>query len=240
MIGDTAPHEESAGDATYRLLRSNILLGHHHPGAKLKLERLRVDYSTSVSTLREILSRLSSEKLVVAEGQRGFEVAPISEADLRQTADLRLLLENHALSQSFEHGDLEWEATVVAAHHKLAQLEERMRDPQAGAAATWKRYDWQFHQALISACGSRLLMQTHATVFDRYLRYQMIALGYRGDVAIAEHRGLLDAALARDADHAIGILRAHVEGGVEHALATGAISQGRLVLPDDPKNLGDY
>ena len=214
---------ESAGEAVYRLIRTNILLGQLRPGSKLKLERLRLDYRASVSTLREILSRLSSEKLVVAEGQRGFEVAPISEADLRETADLRLLLENHALAESFERGDLEWEGHLVAAHHKLALLELQMRAAADSSVERWKRYDWQFHQALISACGSRLLMQTHATVFDRYLRYQMIALGYRGQIAIDEHRILLEAALARDAKRAAAVLRRHVEGGVEHALATGAI-----------------
>ena len=172
--------DETAGEAAYRLIRSNILLGTLRPGSKLKLEQLRADYHASVSTLREILSRLTSEKLVVAEGQRGFEVAPISEKDLRETADLRLLLEGNALAHSFANGDLEWEGRVVSAHYKLSLLEQEMDRPKAGTVETWKRYDWQFHQALISACGSRLLMQTHATVFDRYLRYQMVAVAFRG------------------------------------------------------------
>jgi DNA-binding GntR family transcriptional regulator len=215
--------DETAGETTYRLIRSNILLGKLRPGSKLKLERLRADYRTSVSTLREILSRLTSEKLVVAEGQRGFEVAPISEADLRETADLRLLLEGDALAHSFANGDLEWEGLVVSAHHKLALMEQEMNRPGTAAVEMWKRYDWQFHQALISACGSRLLMQTHATVFDRYLRYQMIALGNRGEIAAREHRELLDAALARDTDLAVRTLRDHVNGGVAQALASGTI-----------------
>ena len=36
-----------------------------------------------------------------------------------------------------------------------------------------KRYDGEFHQALISSCGSRELMQTHAVVFDKYFRYAL-------------------------------------------------------------------
>ena len=63
-------------------------------------ERLRVDYATSVSTLREILNRLASEGLVAAEGQKGFEVAPVSVADLREVAEMRLFLEHHALELS--------------------------------------------------------------------------------------------------------------------------------------------
>ena len=87
----------------------------------------------------------------------------------------------------------------------------------------WKRYDWEFHQALISACGSQVLMETHAAVFDKYLRYQMMALSFRGDIAAREHRALLDCALARDAATAKATLERHVSGGVEHALATGTI-----------------
>ena len=86
-----------------------------------------------------------------------------------------------------------------------------------------KRYDGEFHQALISSCGSRELMQTHAVVFDKYFRYQMVAFSYRGSEPAAQHRTLLDSALKRDAETATATLRAHVHNCVEHALATAAL-----------------
>src|SRR5262249_24566174 len=137
---------------------------------------------------------------------------------------LRLLLETHALRQSFAAGDLEWEAQVVAAHHKLSLMEERMHADDRSEVETWKLYDWQFHQALISACGSRMLMQTHGAVFDKYLRYQMLALGFRGAIAAEEHRTLLQCALKRDASKASGVLETHINSGVEPALANGALA----------------
>jgi DNA-binding GntR family transcriptional regulator len=160
----------------------------------------------------------------VAEGQKGFEVAPVSIANLREIAALRQLLEGNALEQSFRAGNMEWEGRVVAAHHRLARLEERMAEGDRSCTEEWKQYDWQFHQALISACGSRMLIDTHAAVFDKYLRYQMIALSYRGEIAAREHALLLECALKRDAALAREVLTRHVEGGVEHALATGTIS----------------
>ena len=69
-----------------------------------------------------------------------------------------------------------------------------------------------------------MLIETHAAVFDKYLRYQMIALSYRGAVASGEHAELLECALRRDADQACEVLTRHVAGGVEHALATGTIA----------------
>jgi DNA-binding GntR family transcriptional regulator len=214
----------SAGESAYKRIRTDIITGRLSPGSRLRLDVLRRSYGASISTLRETLNRLVSEKLVVAEGQRGFEVGPISAVNLREIAALRQLLECHALRQSFAQGDLEWEARVIAAHHKLAQMEARMASGDRTDTDLWKRYDWQFHQALVSACGSQILMHAHAAIFERYLRYQMIALSYRGAIAAAEHLAMKEAALRRDADEGCALLERHIAGGVEHALATQAIA----------------
>ena len=111
---------ETVGDVVYARLRSDILFGHLPPGDRLRLEGISRRYGASVSTMRELLNRLASEGLIVAEGQRGFEVAPVSPKEFREIGALRLLLESHAMTQSFAAGDLDWEGQVVAAHHKLS------------------------------------------------------------------------------------------------------------------------
>ena len=218
-----APLRETVAATVWRRMRGDILKGALLPGRKLKLDGLKADYGASVSTLREVLNRLATEGLVIAEGQRGFEVAPVSPANLRELAGLRLLLEEHALTDSFRNGDVEWEARVVAAWHKLATMERQMEQGDRSEIDLWKRRDWEFHQALISACGSEVLMHLHGGVFDKYLRYQLLTLSFRGSVAASEHKALLEAALARDAEAACTVLRAHLIGGVEHALACGSI-----------------
>ncbi|MFX9665144.1 GntR family transcriptional regulator, partial [Acinetobacter baumannii] len=86
-----------------------IIFGRLRPGQRLTLEKLRPAYGVGISTLREILSRLTPEGLVTAEGQRGFQVAPCSAEDLKEIAALRLLIEKDALVKSFQAGDMEWE-----------------------------------------------------------------------------------------------------------------------------------
>lgn len=211
------------GETAYRRIRSDIVFGKLAPGQKLTLDRMKHAYDASVSTLREILNRLSSEALIKAEGARGFEVMPISPENLRQVASMRQLLECHALKEAFEAGDMEWEGRVVAAHHKLAQMEKRMSTGDRSDAETWKRYDWEFHHALISACGSQVLLETHATIYDRYLRYQMVAAVYRGEAASGEHRTLLESALARDWRVAQRTLTTHVQDCVEQMVGGGLI-----------------
>jgi DNA-binding GntR family transcriptional regulator len=216
---------ETASDNTYRRIRADIIFGRLAPGQKLRLEKLRSLYSTSVSTLREVLYRLLSEGLVAAEGQRGFEVVGISAANLREVAGMRNLLEGHALRDSFADGDIEWEGGVVAAYHKLSRLEAKMLQGEQDQTTQWKNYDREFHHALISACGSQALLETHSVIFDQFLRYQILAVVFRGNVAADEHKALLDCALDRDADRAVQILERHISACVDYTISTGRLAE---------------
>lgn len=214
----------SIADQAYDRIRQDIIFGRLEPGSRLRLERMSSVYGASVSTLREIFGRLSSDGLVVAEGQRGFQVAPVSPDGFRDVAAMRLLLETYAIPSSFKAGDLEWESRLVAAHHKLAVLERRMMAGETAGAETWKRYDREFHQTLIEACDSQTLLDLYAGVFDQYLRYQMVAVVFRGAIAAEEHRRLLECALARDADGACRLLAEHVNGCVAYTIDSGLLS----------------
>ena len=77
-----------------------------------------------LSTIRETLNRLASEGFVVAEEQRGFFVNSFSRNDLIEIANLRVLLECHAIKLSIERGDTDWEGNLVASYHKLHLLEK--------------------------------------------------------------------------------------------------------------------
>lgn len=199
---DEARQTEFVSERTYQRIRADIVCGGLPPGDRLTLDRMREAYEVSVGTLRETLNRLSlsSEGLIVAEGSCGFQVAPISAADLREVAAMRCLLESHALRKSFETGHMEWEGHVVAAHHKLASMERRIGAGEHSQAQAWKRYDREFHRALISACGSQVLLTTHAV------------------------KRLLDCALQRDWKSAQSTLAKHVQDCVKDMV------QKRLVV----------
>ena len=67
-----------------------------------------------------------------------------------------------------------------------------------------------------------MLLQTHAPVYDKYLRYQMVAGIFRGKLPIAEHRKLHEAALRRDAATACEVLAAHINDCVEFTIENWA------------------
>lgn len=214
---------ETAGELALRRIREDLISGALPPGSKIKLEQARDRYSVSVSTLREILSRLTTENLVIAEGQRGFEVSPASRRELLELADLRILLECHAIGLSFAAGDLDWEARLVSAHHKLSAVERSLLGGDPSRTLEWVRYDWEFHQAMVSACNSATLMATLSSVFDRFLRYHLLAQSFRGKPVIDDHKRLFELAMNRDLAGACAMLTKHVQNGAAHVLKSGRI-----------------
>ena len=210
---------KTVGSNTYDKIKHDIIFGRLEPGSKLKLDALKDRYEASVSTLRETLNRLASEGFVSAEEQRGFFVTPVSKEDLIEITNLRILLECHAVKASVENGDTDWEGNLVSAHHKLHRLEQRLLSGDHSEKETWKRYDWEFHLAMIQACNSKNLLDLHSTIYDKYLRYQMLVLTYRGGEAVAEHKAMFDAALARAAEGAQRLLEDHIRRGLDHTLS---------------------
>ena len=106
---------------------------------------------------------------------------------------------------------------------RLAGSRMAISSPCKPRCRAWSRYDGEFHQALISNCGSRVLLETHVLVFDKYFRYQMVAVTYRGAEPAQQHKALLQCALKRDVETAKAILTRHVNNCVEHALRTGSL-----------------
>ena len=209
----------AVGASTYQSIKRDIIFGDLAPASKLKLETLRKNYNASMSTLRETLNRLASEGFVDALDQRGFFVTPVSKEDLMEVANLRVLLECHALKLSIDNGDTDWEGNLVSAHHKLSSMEQKMLSGDDSQKEDWKRYDWEFHLALIEACGSRNLISLHSVLYDKYLRYQMLMLTHRGQEAADEHKKMLEAALDRNVEAATKTLTVHIKKGLEHTLA---------------------
>ncbi len=91
------------------------------PGAKINLDRLRESHDVSLAPVREAMSRLGAEGLVLVEEQRGYSVAPISATDLAEVIQLRTTIEPLALGQAIDRGDIDWEAGVLAALHRLGR-----------------------------------------------------------------------------------------------------------------------
>ena len=210
--------EESGGyrtliERTYGLLREDILNGRLVPGEKLLVEHLKLRYEVGAGTVREALSRLVSEAIVTAEGQRGFTVAPISIEDLTDVTNVRVQVETEALRLSIRHGDDGWRKRLSQAWERLSALEQPLLDENV---QRWEAANSGFHEALLSACGSPWTLRLVRQLTQHAERYRRYAIGlHTGRDVHAEHRQIFDAAIAGQDARAALALEAHIRATPE-------------------------
>jgi DNA-binding GntR family transcriptional regulator len=203
---------ETLGGMALAKLRSDIVTARWQPGDRLRFDRLRARYGFGIGPLREALSHLVADGLVLLEKQRGYSVAPVSLDDLRDVTAMRQHIDSLALRLAIERGDLEWEARIVASFHRLSKLDIRAPGAPNQINDRWEEEHRRFHLALISACGSPILIHFHQNLFDRSERYRRLsftAAPEQRDVA-REHQKIADAALAHDIGLACRLIEEHI------------------------------
>lgn len=230
MLADSAAQNLTSAERAYFAIRRDILNGRLQPDQPLRFEYLKATYDLSFSTLREALTRLQSERLVVANALKGFRVAELSLAEMWDVIKTRILIEGEALRQSIAAGDDAWEAAMIAAFHSLSRHSSRLAEitaPEDDDLEEMERRHSAFHGSLIAGCPSRWLMDLSALLYMQTERYRrpLLArprLDARGETHIhAEHKAMLDAALARDGARAADLL-------TDHLMATGAHIEQRI------------
>jgi DNA-binding GntR family transcriptional regulator len=196
-------------EQAYLRLRRHIIEGHYPPGTKLRVEHLKDVYQVGAGTLREALTRLVSDALVIAEGQRGFRVTPMSLADLADITRLRIHIEVDALRESVRHGDDAWEQRVRRSYEQLSAYEQPV---SLGQRAAWEACNRRFHEELISAAASPWTTLVLRILSQHGERYRRLCIGLedsRRDVH-REHAEIYEAAMRRADARAALALEDHI------------------------------
>jgi DNA-binding GntR family transcriptional regulator len=196
----------------YEQLRAEILSCRLRPGAKLQINQLARELDVSLSGVREALSKLSAEGLVICEPQRGFHVAPVSLADLADLTMTRIDIESLCLARSIELGGVEWETAVVAAMHRLSRTPYWAQDGGRRLSDEWANAHHTFHEALVSAADSAWRLRIRHQLYqqsERYRRLSVPVLPETRDVQV-EHQEICTAALKRDTSRACELMREHL------------------------------
>jgi DNA-binding GntR family transcriptional regulator len=204
-------HARTLSEHAYHQLRQHIIEGHYPPGTKLRVEHLKDVYGVGAGTLREALTRLVSDALVVAEGQRGFRVTPMSIADLEAITRLRIHIEVDALRTSVQRGDAAWEERVRQSFEMLSAWEQPVSIEHRAA---WEACNRRFHEALISAAASTwtyLVLRLLSQQGERYRRVCIHLQDSKRDVH-AEHACIFDASMRRADARAALALEDHISG----------------------------
>lgn len=205
LTSEQPTSQSSATQLAHNKLRDLILTGELAPGEKLKIDRLRKILGTGASPIREALSLLTSDQLVVRHEQRGFSAAETSSENFQEILNLRCTLESMALRQSIQSKTDEWIETLIVVHHRMTRFHTSRSDD-------FEREHKNFHMALIGNCASPLLLRYCSQLYDLNIRYRYIAgrsIDYKGRKVNDEHQKILDAVVAGNADLATELLVSH-------------------------------
>ncbi len=213
--------EKSRTEAVYERLRDDILAGVLTPGDRLRFADLNDRYGASMGVIREALYRLTEQGLVTSETQLGFRVTSLSAHDLLDLTEARCTVEGLALERAIEHGTVEWESALLAAHHALTRTQQT-HSTGVGLSSGWSSAHERFHSALIANCPNIRLKSLASTLRASGEVYRHWTVEYDDRDTAGEHQALCEAALARETNRACRLL-------VEHLIETA-----RLLLRKAP------
>lgn len=213
--------DANAGQDVLTRLRTDIVSTVFAPETKLKFADLTSRYDVGIGTLREALSQLVSEGFVTLESGKGFKVSPVSAEELIEITDHFLSLEKRAVRDAIENGDEDWEANIVAVYHRLSLIESLPWAERMERHSEWVQRHRDFHEAIVAGCTGRWLFRLRSIMFDQLDRYRFVtkrAPQGLGKVKFAEHRAIMEATIARDADLAAELIEQHIRDTSKRAI----------------------
>jgi len=197
------------------LLRQRIFRRELEPGSWIDELRIAEELGISRTPLREALKVLAAEGLVTMKLRRGAYVTEVSDRDLADVYHLLALLESDA-------------AGVVATRATETQITElRALHEELEAAARPGHVDREhffavnerFHMRLLAIADNRWRDQMVADLRKvmKLNRHNSLLKAGRIEESLAEHRALVAAIEARDAQAAEARMREHFANGLEAA-----------------------
>jgi DNA-binding GntR family transcriptional regulator len=235
------PTDPQHVDVVFARVRDAILRAEIAPGEEIRQERVARELQVSRTPLREALRMLEREGLVDAAPNRSYRASHYSLPDLEQLYIMRLPLEAAAIRLTIPQlGSRE----IGALEGEMAQMGHfaQIRDYEL-----WEVPHRAFHAGLVAKAGERItrVLRQLSDHSERYRRLYTTQLPLAWSRGVDQHRGILDACAAGDADLGARRLAQHLVATVEHvidaidpgydpaglrvaqSMATAAVSDGR-------------
>jgi len=192
-------------------LRRAIVIGELSPGSHLKEPLLAQRFGVSRLPIREAIAQLDREGLVRVEPRRGAFVIGVTEQDIHDIYECRMLLEEAAIRRTA----LRIDARALAELESLAvqmDLAAANGQPQLMAAS-----DMSFHRLLVVRSENRALVNAWepvAPLIETILGISDASCS-SADLpeAIEGHRRIIRALAIHDVSAAEEILQVHLQGG---------------------------
>ncbi|PRY59980.1 GntR family transcriptional regulator [Glycomyces artemisiae] len=212
---------EPVADRMYGVLLRQLLDGRRAAGEPLNIGALGRDLDVSQTPLREALARLEHTGLVRREALKGYRVADaLTDREVAKLMEARLVIEPELTLQAGLRTTPEFLAELRAAVDDLDATAPHADDDPEGFRRYWTSDD-AFHQLIAAQSDNPFLEQALRSLDGHMQRFRLFTKRGRTGAgnAARDHRLVLDALEARDAERAAALMREHLEGAKARALA---------------------
>lgn len=190
-------------------LRAALVAGEMRPGVLYSAPMLAEKFGVSATPVREAMLDLASEGLVEAVRNKGFRVTELSDSDLDEMTQIRMLIEVPTVGEIAAACDETLAPRVEELRQSARQIEELAAVPDL---VGYVEADRQFHLALLALAGNRHLLQIIDNLRSRSRLYGLQELADSGRLvdSAREHEEMVDLVLARDVEAATALMRQHI------------------------------
>ncbi len=203
----------SKSEYVYRTLREAILRGTFEPGLVLNQAELAARFKMSRMPIRDAIKMLAREGLVRIILHKGATVTHFSIQDIREIYAIRKILESFAVREATSHID---GATLSQLNKINRAITRHIRKGDVDAMI---KENERFHLLLYEPCENRKLIELIQNLWSSYPKRIFWAIPGRADRSVKEHKEILAAVRARDADRAQRLVQDHlllVQEGLDH------------------------
>ncbi len=206
-------------DKAYQHFTSKLLEKEIVPGQFISQRELVNLTGVPLAAIRELIPRLEADGLITTIPQRGLQVAHIDIDLVKNTFQLRSLLEMEAAGFFTRHAAAETIQALIDAHEDICRRAEDGIDQELVCDA--QAVDWNMHDQFIDFLGNEIISSIYRvnSIKIRLISQRSTRLGPSNVTTImAEHLRILRAMQERDIDAAREKLFAHIEGARNRAM----------------------
>ena len=218
---------EGRVEALYASLKEMVVGFRIRPGERLNEVALARQLETSRTPLREALNRLISEQLIEFQPGRGFFCRDLTPSSVFELYELRTIIEVATVRLAIERADA---ADIAALHHTL------YTDGLAYAGRSVRELtsqDETFHIGIAELAGSSELVRQLTLINDRIRYIRWIDMAERAAHTRGEHKLIMTAIEARDADAAALLMRTHIERRMDQVVDSVKRGYAQLYVPGE-------
>ncbi|MCX6031535.1 MAG: GntR family transcriptional regulator [Chloroflexi bacterium] len=212
------PIKRTLSDEVVERLRRAIIGGHLAPDEQLRENLLAESMGVSRGPIREALSRLEREGLVINRPNGRSFVARLSRQDVEEVYSLRQVLERLAVGYVCQKaGPAEWAEMQAVVDEMTARIAQGITEQEAA------ELDLRFHDILYRAAGHQRLLGYWTTLRPQiyvFLLSRNVASSDFRDSAVEGHQVILDAIKARDEARAQALIEGHLNFAYDRVIGS--------------------